>query len=96
MGKTGEEACENQDLSRAECQNVGCCQWAACPITSPVDGGQCVSAVGNGQCTSVPWQWTYKGDGPHCWADLKHTHLDGCLNGGANPARATVTATAGA
>ena len=88
MGKTDEEACENQDLSRAECQNVGCCQWAACPITSPgatqVSGrytwGQCHSAasVGNGQCTSVPWD-SHEEDGPHCWrTELKDTHVDGC------------------
>ena len=81
--KTGEEACENQDLSRAECQNVGCCQWAACPITSTVKlGGQCHSAasIQNGQCTSVPWE-SHEEDGPYCWADLKDNHVDGCRRG---------------
>ena len=68
---TGEEACENHDLSFWECQNVGCCQWAACPIMSAVvgwGGGQCHSAasVQNGQCTSVPWESHYE-DGAHCW-----------------------------
>ena len=72
MGKTGEEACENQDLSKSECQNVGCCQWAACPIWGAVGWGrahegQCHSAasVQNGQCTSVPWESHYE-DGAHC------------------------------
>ena len=77
---TGEEACENHDLSFQECQNVGCCQWAACPSKSAGEfraysksavgwrGGQCHSAasVQNGQCTSVPWE-RHDEDGPHCW-----------------------------
>ena len=77
---TGEEACENHDLSFEECQNVGCCQWAACPSKSAGEfraysksavgwrGGQCHSAasVQNGQCTSVPWE-RHDEDGPHCW-----------------------------
>ena len=69
---TGEEACENHDLSFWECQNVGCCQWAACPIWGAVGWGrahegQCHSAasVQNGQCTSVPWESHYE-DGAHC------------------------------
>ena len=71
--KTGEAACENHDFSYQECKNVGCCQWAECPITiffGPKRGGrgQCHSAarVQNGQCTSVPWESHYE-DGPHCW-----------------------------
>ena len=54
---TGEEACENHDLSFQECQNVGCCQWAACPQKGAGEfrayypsavgwrGGQCHSAA---------------------------------------------------
>ena len=83
MNQTGEEACEKHDLSRQECWKVGCCQWAACPITSTVKlGGQCHSAasIQNGQCTSVPWE-SHEEDGPYCWADIKDNHVDGCRRG---------------
>ena len=80
----GEEACENHGYNFRECQQVGCCQWAQCPSTSAVGlaGGQCHSAavVHDGQCTDQPFDWHYE-DGPHCWADLKDTHVDGCRRG---------------
>ena len=82
---TGEEACENHGFNWRECRDVGCCQWAECPSTSPVGGGQCHSAarVQNGRCTYEPELNfdVHVEDGPHCWADLKETHKDGCQGG---------------
>ena len=77
----GEEACENHGYNFRECQQVGCCQWARCPSTSAVAGGQCHSVVHDGQCTDQPFDWHYQ-DGPHCRADLKDTHVDGCRRRG--------------
>jgi hypothetical protein len=52
-----------------------------CPSTSALAGGQCHSVVHDGQCTVQPFDWHYE-DGPHCWADLKDTHVDGCRRAG--------------
>ena len=68
---SAEEACENHDFSKAECQNVGCCEWYTCPITS-VGGdsvGQCIGAaalnvLGPDACTSVPWRIAGRWNGP--------------------------------
>ena len=47
----GEEACEGHGYGKARCEEVGCCQYAECPIG---DGsGECHSAVGQAQCTPV-------------------------------------------
>jgi len=39
--QNGEDACENQGFTQAQCSAVGCCQW---------DVGECYSAVGTSTC----------------------------------------------
>ena len=90
MTKSAEEACENHDFSKAECQNVGCCEWYTCPITS-VGGdsvGQCIGAAalnvfGPDACTSVPWRIAGRWDGPWCnKIDVKPVLAAGASNWG--------------
>ena len=48
---SGEQACEGHGYGKRQCEEVGCCQFAECPIG---DGsGECHSAVGQAQCTPV-------------------------------------------
>ena len=52
--QTGEEACEGHGYTKAQCESVGCCQFAECPINT-VGPGECHSNVGRSQCAHKPF-----------------------------------------
>ena len=59
---SGEQACEGHGYGKRQCEEVGCCQFAECPIG---DGsGECHSAVGQAQCTPVEFTSHIEDMGP--------------------------------
>lgn len=51
LRQNGALACEGHGYGAAQCEQIGCCQFAECPIG---DGsGECRSAVGEGECVDT-------------------------------------------